>query len=204
MTPLSLADKYLKSLEQIMKPPPGASPILACSKNEKKQVLELIKRDNIEAFKEVQFKIDSKGIISDQNNDGTYEIYKGNFSNEGIVEYAIVSTGGTGGYNTVKIFKLVKDHLLDANLDEVISHDLLHGGDVGPGFYGHTASPFAIIKGGKTYIRYMDLPASRNYDKTQLTLCTYLWEKNKISLSGPNYTFLPGNEKLSEAKNCIH
>jgi len=203
MTTPTFADDYFKSLDRIRTPPVGTTPILPCSINEKMHVLTLLKRDDIDHFKDATFEIDGDGKISDQKNHVLYEMYKGDFSNEGIAEYAIVATSGTGNYDTVNVYKIINNHLVDAKLDRVISHDLLHGGDVGPGFYGHTASPFAVIKNGKTYIRFMHFPSPRQYDKTQLVLCTYLWKKNKISLSGPNFTFSKINGELVEAKDCI-
>ena len=176
--------------------------ILPCNFNEKKQVLKLLSQNK--HFKDQKFDLtlNSDGTLQDQYND-RYEIYKGDFSNEGIIEYALISTGGSGNYNDVSVYKLINNHLVDVDLGKIISTDLLHGGDVGPDFYGHTADPFAIIKNGKTYIRFMDYPDDQSYDKTKLLLCTYLWEKNKITLSEPNLTFSRTTGRLVGTNKCM-
>jgi len=71
-------------------------------------------------------------------------------------------------------------------------------------FYMNVAEPFAIIKNGKTYLRYMSYPGgSRDYDKTKLELCTYFWRGNKITLTGPNWRFIKSSTKLIKDNHCI-
>jgi hypothetical protein len=211
--PPAFAGDYFKSLDQIMRPSANETPVLPCNIKEKIYVLNLLKRDKTQLkpdeskdFSNKDFsdlKMNDHGIVSDQKNNVDYEIYKGNFSNQGIVEYALISTGGSGNYNSVSIYQLIENHLVNAELDKTISHDLLNGGDLGPNFYGYVARPFAVVKQGVTYIRFMDFPASRVYDKSRLMLCTYLWKKNKISLAGPNLSFSPTSGKLIKTKKCI-
>lgn len=195
-------DDYSKSLQQIKKPPAGSIAVLPCSISEKKQILPLLMKVKTTFFHNYKLHIENDETIYDEYRD-SYQIYKGNFSNEGITEYAVIFTGGTANANTVSIFKLLGNRLVDTNLDKFISKDLLKGGDVGPNFYMYTADPFAIVAQGKTYIRFMNYPSGFTYDKSKLVLCTYFWQKNKIVLSGPNLTFSPTSGKLIKASDCI-
>ncbi len=192
---------YFKSLEQIQKPPIGSVPILACDIHEKKRVLDLMNKSNIKDFEDL--KLTDNGSIYDRWNE-RIEIYKGNFSNEGAIEYALISTGGSMHANTVNVYKLIAGHLVKANLDQVIVNNLIPGGDMGSSFYLHVADPFAIEKNGKTYLRFMSYPGGNmDYDKTKLRLCTYLWQKKQFTLAGPNWSFTHLNNNLVAAKDCI-
>ncbi len=117
-----------------------------------------------------------------------------------MLEYALVTTGGTMHANTVEILKPINHQLVDAHLDQSISKHLLAGSDMSR-FYLHVANPFAIIKNGKTYLRFMEFPY-KEYDKKKLLLCTYLWEGEKITLTGPNLSFTGPNDSLVEAKTA--
>ena len=195
-------DDYFKSLQQIKNPPTGSIAVLPCSISEKKHILLLLMKVKTAFFHNCKLHIEDDGTIYDEYR-SSYQIYKGDFSNEGITEYAVIYTGGTMHANTVFVFKLLGNLLVDANLDKIISKDLLKGDDLGPNFYLNIADPFAIVMQGKTYMRFMDYPPHLTYDKSKLKVCTYLWQKDQIILSGPNLTFSPISGKLIKALNCI-
>jgi hypothetical protein len=131
-----------------------------------------------------------------------YKLYKGDFSNENADEYALVSTGGSMGVSDVYVYKRIGDRLVNARLDQTIIANVMPGGEM-KDFHFWVADPFAIVRGGKVYLRYMDYPGEgRYYDKSQLRLCTYLWEKNRFALTGPNLRFRTRNAPLSQTKEC--
>lgn len=189
------------TLEEI---PSEANAILPCDFAEKERVVAMFNRD----FKGDKLTLDPESAIVAESSNTTYEIYKGDFSNEGAVEYAFVSTSGSGRYNYVDIYKLVDNHLVNINLDNIISKQLLNGGDLGPGFYGYTAKPFAIVKNKKTYLRFIDLSFTEPEDGSvpqglRTTLCTYLLQKERFLLSGPNLKVSPQNGKITKSTDCV-
>ena len=208
---------YFKILDHIKKLPADATPILKCDNpNEIKQFMTLLKKSSAQKGSDYQLdnfiiqslKLDKSNTIEDDYGN-YYDIYKGNFSNEeGITEYALVSTNSVGEHsNDVNVYKLIDGHLVDAGLGDIISRDLLSGRDLGPNFYDWTADPFAIKKEGKTYLRFMNYPStpadsSDGYNTDELRLCTYLWQGNKITLSGPNLRYSIKQHKLVEATDC--
>jgi len=190
-------ENYFQSLTEIQTVPPNSTAVLPCGLDEKKQVLALLTQSKFNP----QLHLTSDNLIVNSSLE-MFELYKGDFSNEGMTEYALVSTSGSMRANWVTVYKLFNNRLIEANLDNVISKDLLNNGDLGPNFYLYTANPYAIVKNGKTYIRYMSIPYS-SYEKSQLMLCTYLWTKNHIVLSAPNLTFSPATGKLINTNQCI-
>ncbi|MFI5205986.1 MAG: hypothetical protein ACHQVK_03520, partial [Candidatus Paceibacterales bacterium] len=97
-------------------------------------------------------------------------------------------------------------HFIDAGLGDIIINNLAPGGQWGSDFYYWVSNPFAIKKGGKTYLRFMNYPDSSpsdGYDTDGLRLCTYLWQGNKITLSGPNLRWSKKQKKLVEATDCV-
>jgi len=208
--------EYFKTLSQIKKIPADSKPVLACNDTtEIKHFLTLLKKSSTQ--KESDYLLDNFAIQSltlDKDNatieDGTryYVIYKGDFSNEGVTEYALVSTNSVGEHNNmVNIYKLIDNHLVDTGLGDIISRDLLNGRDLGPDFYNWVADPFAIKKDGKTYLRFMNYPStpadrSDGYNTDELRLCTYILQGEKITLSGPNLKYSKKQNKLVEATDC--
>jgi hypothetical protein len=191
-------DDYFQALKQIKEPPIGSVPILACDSNEKKRFLDLMKKSDIKDFTDL--KLDEDGKISARWDD-QIEIYKGDFSNEGMTEYALITTGGTMHANTVYIYKLISDHLVNVNLNNIIITNLIPGSDM-RNFYFNVADPFAIKQNGKTYLRFMTYPGGHtDYDKTKLQLCTYLWQGKQFTLTGPNWRY--DKDNLVPAKDCV-
>lgn len=192
---------YFKLLEKIKRPPSDSTPILACDLVEKKHVLNLFNKSGIKDFDDL--KMTENGSIYDRWNE-EIKIYKGDFSNEGVTEYALISTGGTMHANTVTIYKLIAGQLVNAHLDQIIIDNLIPDGDMGSSFYQNVADPFAIVKNGKTYLRYMSYPGGNtDYDKSKLQLCTYLWQGKQFTLAGPNWSYTKLNDNLVSSKDCI-
>lgn len=189
-------DDYFQAVEQINKLPTDSTPVLPCNLAEKQQIVAMLKSNKEYAG----LKLDKAGGLIDQWNEDV-EIYKGYFSNNGVLEYAFVFTGGTMHANTVKVFKRVNNQLEDVHLDRIIVNNLFPGADMSR-FYLHVANPFAIVKNGKTYLRFMEYPY-KEYNKTKLLLCNYLWEDNKFILTGPNLSFTGPNGSLIEAKKAV-
>lgn len=188
------SEDYFKATEQITKPPIGSTAILACDLDEKKRFLHLMKQSNIKDIEDIE--LADNGNIYVENEEAA--VYKGDFSNEGAVEYALIVSNGV-----VYVYRLKGNQLVDANLDQVIIKNLLPGGDMSR-FYMNTASPFAITKNGKTYLRFMSFPGGHaDYDKTQLELCTYLWQGKQFTLAGPNWRYTSKNGNLVPALDCI-
>lgn len=196
---IDVAQDYFKAIDQITKPPIGSVPILPCSMAEKKWVVTLLIKSGVNDYKLESY--EGKTYISSGGDE--VEIYKGNFSNESGVEYALVTTGGSMHVNTVSVYKLINKRFFDTNLDQIISNNLFPGYDISH-FYMWVAKPFSIVKNGKTYLRFMEFPSSsQDYDKTRLGLCTYLWQGQKFILTGPNWTYAKPNGNLAEKKDCM-
>jgi len=191
--------EYVKSLKRIQLPFDGSTAIVPCSLDEKKRIIRLLPQSTSRDIANITMNKDGQIFTPWKEK---IEIYKGDFSNEGNVEYALVSTGGSGHVNAVTIFKEEDNKLLYVNLDQVIINNLLIGKDMSS-FYLHTANPFAITKEGKTYLRFMSYPREgKEYDKTQLLLCTYLWQGDKFILTGPNWSYSIDGD-LVETKKCL-
>lgn len=185
---------YFKALSLIRKPPKAAIAISACDSTEKNKILGLLKKND---------------KINLENGIEQITVFKGDFSNQGFTEYAIVTSEGSIHWNEVTVFKLVNNELIDLDLNQMIANNFYQGKidmmtDYSQReFSNHIAEPFAIKLKGKTYLRFMEYPGGRmDYDKTKLMLCTYLWEGNKFTLVGPNLAFSKSTGKLIETKHC--
>lgn len=171
-SPIAAAD-YFETLTRINKPPQNSIPVLPCSVVEKKRVIALFKQDGINDFDELKLiEVDeNKRLIGKVYNRSKewVEIYKGDFSNEGEIEYAlVVDLWGSAHSDEAQVYKLINNHLIKLHLQIP---------------YSSVASPFAIIQDGKTYLRFIHLPIGEtNYDQTQLRLCTYFWKGKKLNL----------------------
>lgn len=194
---------YEKALEQLKQIPNNAKPVLPLLGSEKKNFISLINQLSPTERHGMVYSLDTEGRVIDQDKNTDYEIYSGDFSNDGSREYVMVSMSGSLGVNTVSLYKIINQKLIPVDLDNIISTDLLKGEDLGPNFYLYTAHPFAVIQNGKTYLRYMSYPY-KTYDKSKLLLCTYFLYKDHIRLTGPNYTFSAKTGKLIPAITCIH
>lgn len=173
-------EEYFKLLEKILHPPAGATAVSPVSQAEKDVVLKQIKQTTL-------------------GEDIT--VLKGDFSNEGVAEYAVIATGGTLHMSTVTIYKPIGKQLVDAQLDETIIQALIPGGDMSH-FYLQIATPYAIVQKGKTYLRYMEYPGgNRDYDKNKLLLCSYVWQgkEKKFRWAGPELSF-----GIKGTTRCIH
>ena len=182
-------DPYFEALQTIQKQPLDATPILPVTEEERKHFLALLQQSDL---KEVDL---SDGYGSRQVD---FTLYKGDFSNEGITEYALITTQGSGHFNTVYIFKLEHGRLVNTHFDRITANLFLY-----------TATPFAVRKANKTYLRYMVFPnkeqinAQGEYDRTKLKLCTFIWEEGKVTLAGPNLSFGPeGNLITVKEEDC--
>ncbi len=188
---------YFTALKQIQALPKGATKIAALNIKEKKQLLKIIKHQHISGLNSL--KMDSQGNVYDEYGESV-TIYKGDFNNDGVKEYAFNIQGGSMPTNVVLVFKLKNHQLINLHLSKVIINSLLPNEDMSQ-FYLNTATPFAIQKNGKVYLRFMRFPY-KAYDKSKLLLCTYIWQNNKIRLVGPNLTF-DKLGRLVSAKDCI-
>ena len=187
----SSQNNYFKALAEIKALPAGMVAVEKCSPDEKKQVINRLKTKNFAnaSAKNRLFLLD----ISD--------IYKGDFSNEGLTEYAVLTSAGSMGANTVTVYKQINNELVDMYLDTAIINNLFPGQDMSR-FYLQVATPFAVVNHGKTLMRFMQYPAGQDYDATKLKLCTYVWEGPKFSLASPNWTFDSKGHKVA-AKDCL-
>lgn len=196
----SVGESYFQALELIQKPPAGAAAILPCRVEEKRYFLDLFNKRSKNSF--ANLKVSDNGNVYNTENE-QIEIYKGDFSNEGKTEYAVVTTSGSMHVNTVTVYRLISGQLIDMHLDNIIIEKLLPGKDMSH-FYFHVATPFAVTKNGKTYLRFMSYPGGhRDYDKTKLELCTYFWQGKNFNLVGPNWGFVHSKNQLIHNKNCI-
>jgi len=190
-------EPYFDALEKINALQTNQQAIPPCSENEKKELIVLLKNSKDEDLN--SYAIDHGAIVNQYGE--TLEIYKGDFSNEQLTQYALISTGGTMRSNTVTILEKQNDLVVKRNLDTVIIENLIPDSDMSE-FYMHVAKPFAFKQDGKTYIRYMNIPYKK-YDIAQLQLCTYLWEADVIQLTGPNWTFDKKSGKMVPYNDCI-
>ncbi|WED42674.1 hypothetical protein [Legionella cardiaca] len=188
-------DSYFSALALIKKPPADSIAILACDHDEKIKIINMIKKSG------------SK-LDLDENGLRQITIYKGDFSNEGFVEYAVVISEGSIHWEEVFVYRMENNKIVDIKLNKIIANNFYHGNSEMMTDYSmrefnhHTANPFAVSLKGKTYLRFMEYPARSDYDKTKLLLCTYLWQGKQFTLAGPNWTFLPNSDQLVAAKNC--
>jgi hypothetical protein len=161
---------YFGILNTINKIPEGAKEIDKCDKNEKEKFLALLKKTMTE-----------NEFIDDFGYDSTITVYKGDFSNQGRVDYVVVSEQGSGHYDTLYIYHLEGDKLISVNSD--YKRFEAFRGD------SNAADPFAFVKNNKVYIRFMNYPKDGHfdYDPSQLYTCTYLMEGSKVTLIGPDY-----------------
>jgi hypothetical protein len=177
--------------------PVGAAPILPCGLDEKKRVVDMLRGKD-----DPDLTMSPDGVVSDQWHD-TIEIYKGDFSNQGAVEYALVTTGGDMNMNTVTVYKLAGNQLVDAKLDDIIVANRIPGGDMSR-FYSWVGNPFAMIQKGKVYLRYEQYQwAAADPNKIKPMLCTYFWQKNKFAATDPNLNKPQKNPGLSATQRCM-
>jgi len=187
-------DSYFDGLDAIMQSPSGSSLVKECDDIEKNKILKMLG----ESYKDIE--LDGTDVIN---------VFKGDFSNEGNIEYAVIIMAGFLRWQQYYFYKLDNNKLINLDFDKVVATNFYHG-DLAMmqdyskmEFNHHIASPFAITLNGKTYIRFMSYPAGRTeYDKFQLQLCTYLWEGNKFTLSGPNLDFSRSTGKLENTEDC--
>src|SRR5579883_2258719 len=79
-------DDYFAALAQIKKAPAHSMPVLPCNIAEKKQFFAWLKQDDRQQFNDLT--LTDNGQIHDRF-DEQVELYRGNFSNENVVEYAL-------------------------------------------------------------------------------------------------------------------
>lgn len=174
---------YFKAVAEIKKLPPHAVAVRPCTTAEKKMIIQLVKQNKLEKFGDL--KLNAQGQLANDWDD-EIEVYKGDFDNSGATAYAFVTRGGSMRAQTVTVYKQVGNQLLDLDFSEVVMKNLIPGQEMNE-FYKWVSDPFAMTKDGKTYLRFMNYPGTpADYDKTKLQLCTYLWQKNNIILTGPN------------------
>jgi hypothetical protein len=190
-------DTYFDALEKINVAHDNEKAIPPCSDEEK---IELIRMLKLSDDKKLNAYAIDRGLVINQYGE-MVEIYKGDFSNEKVTQYALITTSGTMRNNDVMILEKQDKHLIKRNLDATIIDNLIPNGEMSD-FYTHVGKPYAFIKNGKTYIRYMNIPY-KEYDIAQLQLCTYLWEGNVITLTGPNWTFDKKSGKMVPYTHCI-
>lgn len=186
-----------------------AMEITHCSNDEVKQVVTMLVKDKlIDDYSTPSYvEPDPKGYYDggwfDQSQE-RFEFYKGDFSNEGIVEYAVVTTGGTMHVNTVTVYKYLKGHLVDAHLDYAILGAFMPGDDMSR-FYNFVTMPFGYVSNGKTYIQFSDTHLEEEKEFISTLTCTYLWEGEKIKLvrtdanpeeTDPIYKYCIGDSQL--------
>jgi len=190
-------DGVFDVLVKLNKLPPGASPILPCNLDEKKHVIDLLRNNGMQ-----DLVLSPDGVLFDQWQD-TVEIYKGDFSNEGAVEYALVTTGGGMDMNTVNVYKLVGNQLVDTKLDGIVVANRIPGGDMSR-FYSWVGKPFAVVQKGKVYLRYEQYRwHAADPNKIRPMLCTYFWQKDKFTLADPNLNKTQKAPGLSAAGSCM-
>lgn len=188
-----VSSPYLKAIQEMNAVPPGFVPVPACLLSEKDKWIQLAKQAALGPYI-----LTPQGKISNAFHEEG-ELYKGNFSNQSFEEYALILTSPTMHTQTVTITRLQAGKLVEVDLDGLIIGSVLKNGDFSIDFYSYTADPFAVVKDGKTYMRFMDYPY-RSYNINKLILCTYLWEGENIKLSGPNLFF---GVKLKDSLHCI-
>jgi uncharacterized protein len=215
---------YFLAMGNLEKVPSGTRAILPLNKDELKNFVALLKQnkdvtilsgeyskeaaDNAieKAGENPVYQYDEnwngKGALwnAKDYNSAPITLYRGDFSNEGATEYALV---GGGQMSDVNFYKLVNNRLVLATAYEEAKnkHIQFPQGD-GYDLYGF--KPFAFIKEDKTYLRYGDYPIGHiNYDKSLLKVCTYLWDgkTSNITLVGPNLKVAPDG-KLIPVTDC--
>ncbi|MDX1901674.1 MAG: hypothetical protein SFW66_06680 [Gammaproteobacteria bacterium] len=169
---------YFKSLQALEKLPKGATPVQPVSDTIKNQISHLLNLQNT----------------------GT-TIYRGDFNQDGITEYAVITTSGSIGAQTVNMYRFEGGLLFNEHFDQAVTQSLFPKKDMSK-FYLFVAKPFAFTLKGKTYLRFLN--ASSNYDKYALRVCTYQWHQNNtFSLSGPNLKFDQTNDQIVPADDCL-
>ncbi len=172
--------QYLKAIQQL---PAGTLPISPCNTYETKAAIAQLKHDKLNKLGRLSF--NEEGKVTDEYGENIV-VYKGDFSNEKMVEFLFLITGG-GSLSTdtvAGVYKRVKNRLIDLNFDNVVIKNLIPGGDMS-GFYMWTAKPFLYVRNHRTYMRFMSYPGEHtDYDKSKLLVCTYQWQGKRFKLVG--------------------
>lgn len=181
---------YFQALKKIQELAPGVTAVLPCNIEQKKYFIALLTQNGLNKTSDgsPKIKMDNNGNVSD-NYDEDMQIYRGDFNNQGAIEYLLITTSGSLAANTVSaVYKVVGKKLVALDFDGDVKVNL--GLRDLSRFYLFTAKPFAYIKDNKTYLRF--LKVSSDYNPAELQVCTYLWQQRYFTLiSGQSPTCLP-------------
>lgn len=179
---------YFGVMNKIAVPPKDAKAINACDDKEKEKIIALLKSS-----------IENKDDVDTLLNDAAITIYKGDFSNRGRVDYAIVSEQGSGHFDTITFYHLEGNKLV--NVDSDYTKFVEMQGEQGA---MNVADPFAFVKNNKVYIRFMTFSKRDHfdYDPSGLSICTYLLQGNQLSLAGPNLAGTWPEYQLVQFDDC--
>lgn len=120
-----------------------------------------------------------------------YLAFKAKFSNQKYTEilFLQINIGSANISKVDNVFQYRNNHWRHIHFIELIKSNLLPGKEMSS-FYLYTATPFAYQKKDKVYIRYLILPPYNHYLPSDIHVCSYLWIRNRLYLTG-------------DSKNCL-
>lgn len=156
--------QYFCVLKKIQQLPDNAQAINPVKTAELNRVLSLLKHQSV-------------SLPFANNSSESLQLYVGDFDNTGDKEYLFIVTGGSMNTNTVAaVFKNIRNQFRAVDFNKIVTKNLFPGSDMGPNFHLWIAKPFAYVKNGMTYLRFMDYPGSHtDYDVHKLHVTTYYW-----------------------------
>ncbi len=172
-----------------------ARAVQPCDLTDKKHFLKLAQDSDLN----LQIKMDSDNHLSSPDSDTT-ELYCGDFNNRGSKQYALVETAGSMHADTLSFYSVNAGKLVPLDLDNAIQKST---GSSIEDFYLLLGRPIAVIKNGKTYLRYLSITTGDRNDSASYELCTYYWQEDNFSLVGPNVSIVPPEYHLQDDHDCV-